>query len=253
MLFDFTCEQLRWSVGWAHHGKRAAKYFPVKLFGMRDGYGMAVRFKSTKTAHNNITTFTGSDTSKGVTEQLENREEVLEPGPTVIAQQPSSSPFGSLSVADKTAVRHAASEARSISSARTSEIDRCAFGRRVDALEQRGRNVAAAAREASAVGTTIQDPSYHTADRGGATRTGEPPASPSSRSISTGRKTPPIKSACEGPPEPQSSLNDSQERQAAHAPPSRTADRRRKFLEPTRGVRLKSPLTYTGLRAVPLF
>lgn len=41
-------EQLRWSVGWAHHGRRAAKYFPVKLFGMREGYDMAVRFKSTK-------------------------------------------------------------------------------------------------------------------------------------------------------------------------------------------------------------
>lgn len=35
-------------MGWAHHGRRAAKYFPVKLFGMREGYDMAVRFKSTK-------------------------------------------------------------------------------------------------------------------------------------------------------------------------------------------------------------
>lgn len=41
--------QLRWSVGWAHNGRRAAKYFPVKLFGMREGYDMAVSFKSTKT------------------------------------------------------------------------------------------------------------------------------------------------------------------------------------------------------------
>ncbi|KAL8433320.1 hypothetical protein Efla_001874 [Eimeria flavescens] len=45
-----VARKLRWSVGWAHHGRRAAKYFPVKLFGMREGYGMAVRFKSNKNA-----------------------------------------------------------------------------------------------------------------------------------------------------------------------------------------------------------
>ncbi|CDJ28764.1 uncharacterized protein EMH_0017020 [Eimeria mitis] len=45
----FDKHQLRWSVGWAHNGRRAAKYFPVKLFGMREGYDMAVSFKSTKT------------------------------------------------------------------------------------------------------------------------------------------------------------------------------------------------------------
>ncbi|XP_026194205.1 uncharacterized protein LOC34620125 [Cyclospora cayetanensis] len=45
----FDKHQLRWSVGWAHNGRRAAKYFPVKLFGMREGYDMAVSFKATKT------------------------------------------------------------------------------------------------------------------------------------------------------------------------------------------------------------
>lgn len=49
IIVDYISSQLRWSVGWAHNGRRAAKYFPVKLFGMREGYDMAVSFKSTKT------------------------------------------------------------------------------------------------------------------------------------------------------------------------------------------------------------
>ncbi|KFG58224.1 AP2 domain transcription factor AP2IX-3 [Toxoplasma gondii RUB] len=41
----FDKHQLRWSVGWAQHGRRVAKYFPVKIFGLAEGYRLAVHFK----------------------------------------------------------------------------------------------------------------------------------------------------------------------------------------------------------------
>ncbi|PHJ22874.1 ap2 domain transcription factor ap2ix-3 [Cystoisospora suis] len=46
----FDKHQLRWSVGWAQHGRRVAKYFPVKIFGLAEGYRLAVHFKQAAVA-----------------------------------------------------------------------------------------------------------------------------------------------------------------------------------------------------------
>ncbi|KAL8273741.1 hypothetical protein Esti_002341 [Eimeria stiedai] len=229
-------QQLRWSVGWANHGKRAAKYFPVKLFGMREGYGMAVRFKSTKSVTSNSTTFAGSETSQTATEHMGSHGNVLEPNLSPIAHQPSPPPPEGVSEADSGAlVVHAVSEGSSKPSVYPGENDmRATSGGFADAWKEHTRSVAAADCDAYKSWITIRGATHHTPDCGGLVNMSGPPASFWSRftNIAPGRRSLTSRIIGEGHPQSQSSTNDLHERSAAQRPCFRTADCRRRDCGP---------------------